>query len=321
VCFTINNWTTAEKEAIKNHVTGPNARLRYAIVGEELAASGTPHLQGYAESKANNTLPAWKKVLPRAHIETRRGTAVEASAYCKKDGLWEEWGTQAAPGRRTDLDAIRAMITEGQPMREIASTCANYQCIRAAESLYKYMEARRSWKTRVLWLYGPTGCNKSRFAAEAFPDAWWSGANAHWWQGYDGDETVILDDWRMGDTKFTDTLRMLDRYPYVVECKGGSRQLLAKTIVITTTTSPHELVTQYGNWQGEDIGQLIRRVDLIHDMTDGRWPPHPWPARKYVPPMEPKNQHMEIAEVDPSLDVDKIVDELLAQPVDEWDAC
>lgn len=96
---------------------------------------------------------------------------------------------------------------------------------------------------------------------------------------------------------------MFDRYPYVVECKGGSRQLLAKTLVITTTLKPEDLCME-GTWRGEKIDQLLRRVELCHDMSDGLWPPPPWPARKQQP--------MDVAEIN----IDEMVNTLIGQEED-----
>ena len=60
--------------------------------------------------------------------------------------------------------------------------------------------------------------------------------------------------------KFHELLNLLDRYPYRVECKGGSRQFTSKTIVITTPLSPEET---WENRTSEDLGQLLRRIDNI----------------------------------------------------------
>ena len=81
-----------------------------------------------------------------------------------------------------------------------------------------------------------------------------------WWEGYDGQEVVIINDYRKDFCKFHELLNLLDRYPYRVECKGGSRQFTSKTIVITTPLSPEET---WENRTSEDLGQLLRRIDNI----------------------------------------------------------
>ena len=112
----------------------------------------------------------------------------------------------------------------------------------------------------MYWFYGPTGSGKSRCAEEMFPNAYWAMSTGKWWEGYDGQEVVIINDYRKDFCKFHELLNLLDRYPYRVECKGGSRQFTSKTIVITTPLSPEET---WENRTSEDLGQLLRRIDNI----------------------------------------------------------
>lgn len=113
-CFTINNYTAVEQQAILD--SSPN--FDYLIVARELGDSGTPHLQGFCVLQTKLRLRN-VKALPgfaRAHLEVSRGTPQEASAYCKKDGDFNEFGTlPATQGKRTDFgdlkDFIKASVT------------------------------------------------------------------------------------------------------------------------------------------------------------------------------------------------------------------
>ena len=145
-------------------------------------------------------------------------------------------------------------------MKEIVLEVNSYQAMRTAELLKKYVEIQRNFKTFVYWFYGPTGSGKSRCAEEMFPNAYWAMSTGKWWEGYDGQEVVIINDYRKDFCKFHELLNLLDRYPYRVECKGGSRQFTSKTIVITTPLSPEET---WENRTSEDLGQLLRRIDNI----------------------------------------------------------
>lgn len=80
-CFTLNNW---KEEDIKIIVEQWN-KDKY-IIGKEIGASGTPHLQGYIEFKSPRSFTSIKKVIPRAHIEGARGTTKDNYIYCSKDG-------------------------------------------------------------------------------------------------------------------------------------------------------------------------------------------------------------------------------------------
>lgn len=124
--------------------------------------------------------------------------------------------------------------------------------------ILQYLEPQRDWAPEVYWFYGPTGSGKTRKAFELCEDPWISDQGLRWWDGYDGHEDVIIDDFRKDFCKFHELLRILDRYPYRVEVRGGSRQLLARRIFITSLYSPEETYHMR-----EDIGALTRRITEV----------------------------------------------------------
>ena len=42
----------------------------------------------------------------------------------------------------------------------------------------------------------PSGTGKSRWVAATWPDAFWKSPESKWWDGYSGQETVVLDDFK-----------------------------------------------------------------------------------------------------------------------------
>lgn len=254
-CFTLNNFTEEEKESVKAW------DAEYLVFGEELGEKEeTPHLQGYVEFRGSKKLTTLKKMNGRIHWEIRKGTRGEAIEYCKKDGkVFEKGNTERQQGKRSDLDAVKAMVKQGKPMKEIWEAAPSYQAVKMAEIGIKLFEAKRTWKTEVYWLWGPTGTGKTRQAFEQAPNAWWSGKSLKWWDGYDGHEDVIIDDFRGDFCTFHELLRILDRYPYTVETKGGSRQLLARRIWLTSCLPPEKIYQRCE----EDVQQLLRRIDHV----------------------------------------------------------
>lgn len=180
------------------------------------------------------------------------------------------WGVPAQPGKRKDIDSVRDLVKSGANMREVAEVATSYQSLRCGELLFKYFEKKRNFKPEVRWYHGSTGGGKTRSVMEEFPDCWLSGKDGKWFDGYDGDEVVCFDDFRKDFCHFSVLLRLLDRYPFRIECKGGSRQLLAKVMIITCPWAPDVL---YGNRSDEDIGQLLRRIDSIRLFGDVVPPP------------------------------------------------
>lgn len=266
--FTFNNWTD---EVYNDMIDDFDKYARYYVIGKEVGDSGTPHLQGHVEFKNARSYKAINKKFPGIHTDIRKGTPKQASDYCKKEGDYVEFGELPCQGSRTDLDIVREDVKNGVPMREISQK-VGYQGIRMAEKMYSYCEMKRNWKTHVTWLYGPTGSGKSKLAAELLPNAWWNMASMKWFEGYDAHEDVVFDDFRKEQCSFSYLLRLLDRYELRIEFKGGSRQFLAKRIVITTTKSPQDTfrdptlgLLEHGETDGteEDIQQLMRRIEVV----------------------------------------------------------
>lgn len=262
-CFTINNYTV-EEEFYCMFDLEP---IQYICFGHEIGSNGTPHLQGYLEVSYRvdlNVIKHWPG-LTRAHLEPRRGTQQQAIDYTKKTDKtdWFETGKklQQRPGARRDLDDVRLLALEGG-MKEVVPW-ANLQQIRCAEKYLEYCEPKRTWKPTVVWLHGETGSGKSRMAQMMYPNAYVKADNSKWWNGYDGHEEVIWNDFRDSDIQFNYLLNILDRYECRVECKGGMRQFRPKTIIITCHKPPTEM---YHGVSSERKDQLYRRIDIVQEV-------------------------------------------------------
>lgn len=106
--FTVNNYTD------ENINTLNSLEVQYLIYGREVAASGTPHLQGFVTWETNKRFQTVKGLLPDgAHIEAARGTSQQAAQYCKKDGDFTERGQcPVNSGKRTDWDRYKDWVME-----------------------------------------------------------------------------------------------------------------------------------------------------------------------------------------------------------------
>jgi len=242
---------------------------KYFICGEEFCPeTQKKHLQCFGVSKSPRTIKSLIKELAPRHVEVCKGSPGENMDYCQKGGEWEEWGERPQrQGKRGDIDVVRECVKDGGNMRDVVEVASSYQSIRVAEKYFEYREKRRSWKPVVEWYFGGTGTGKTRSAVEKCVEAvgddgyWISDSSLKWWQGYDGHTHIIFDDFRGDYCKFHELLRILDRYPYRIECKGGARQLLATHIYITSPFSPFDVYKK----NEEDVEQLIRRIDTIKD--------------------------------------------------------
>ncbi len=257
-CFTDFDVSEERSRALKC------LECKYLIIGiETCPKTERLHYQGYIELGKQLRLKGIKSLLlsDTVHIEKRRGTAAEAAEYCKKDGDFFETGKISKPGARTDISATYALLKDGSNIRSILDEEPNYQSIRIAEKWLTYKEPHRDWAPEVTWVYGSTGSGKTRLAQEMLPDAYWANRSIKWWDGYDAHEDVIIDEFRGDFCKYHELLRLLDRYPYRIEVKGGYRQFLAKRIVITSCYHPMDVYSTV-----EDIGQLLRRLKSVSEV-------------------------------------------------------
>lgn len=265
-CFTINNYDQTHIDRLKTEST----QTRFIIFGlEEGSVEHTPHIQGYVSFFNTKTLAQAKVFLggDKVHLELAKGTPADNVAYCSKDGQVYTRGDLPNPGARTDIVAVRKMVAEGKTMGDIAQVATSYQSIRMAEVLMRYKPLQEREKPTVKWYWGATGTGKTRKAYEelGYADTWVSPESLKWFDGYDGQSGVIIDDFRGSSAAFHFLLKLLDRYPLKVPIKGGYVNWVPKTIIITSAHPPQ---TVYNDERiREDIQQLIRRIDEIKEFV------------------------------------------------------
>lgn len=261
LCFTINNYSDSEIDALKAW-----NQVQYLVVGKEVGESGTKHLQGYVEFVSSKKFETIKKYLPRAHLEVRKGTAMQAANYCKKDGDFIEQGKISNQGKRTDIDVACDMIIAGRKMKDVAlahpSTYVKFhKGLTAFKSII--LDPRNQVPT-VTVLYGPTGVGKSKLAREMIEGDYytWGPEQDKWFDGYEGQKIVIMEEFR-GQLPFGMMLRLLDRYDCKVQYKGGMIEFVATTIILTSPKHPSEWYESLGN---DKTDQLLRRITEIKSL-------------------------------------------------------
>lgn len=135
---------------------------------------------------------------------------MEAATYCKKDGDFFEAGSMSSQGERTDLKAIADRIAGGEKLDDIAIEDPVTFCkYKNGLSYIADIAARKKKRTEMTlgyWYYGTTGTGKSHRAfKEAGDDVYvWTDDNG-WWDGYHGQETVVINDFR-GGIKYSELL-------------------------------------------------------------------------------------------------------------------
>jgi len=264
IVFTINN-PTEEDEELFTAAIEPDGDINYIIYGHEEGESETYHLQGYAQFTKALTLTAVKRIFPRAHIESVKGTTKQAIDYCKKDGYWDEFGKLRTQGKKANekkYEVIKERIMlKKDPLIKVIEDCDNSAQIKFAEVLEKYTIPDGEYdKKEVYWYFGPTGSGKTRCAYDAIDkkNFWISSVDLKWFDGYSGQADVLIDDFRGDFASLHFMLRLLDGYPLKVPVKGGFTRWCPKRIFITCPFAPKDV------YKGvEDKRQLYRRITQV----------------------------------------------------------
>nr|WQA30185.1 MAG: rep protein [Cressdnaviricota sp.] len=109
-----------------------------------------------------------------------------------------------------------------------------------------------------LWLCGDPGTGKTKFAWDHYPDLYIKAINK-WWDGYHGQEVVLLDDWDPRHEVLTQHLKIwADRYPFRGECKGSSLMIRPKIIIVTSNYTIEQC------FQNPEDVEAIRRRFKVH---------------------------------------------------------
>lgn len=259
-----------------------NKDISYFIAGEEKCPkTGKIHYQSYISLAKRYRMKALKKLVQddTVHVEKCKGNEQQNIAYCKKDGnIYREFGAPKKQGKRNDILALRDHFKNGKRMREaleedtLCNTVAKYQKFaRMVELVYS---TPRSEMTELHIYWGVSGAGKShRAQAEGGDNAYYKplGKNSQWWDGYEQNDVVIIEDFR-GEIPLSTMLRLADKYPMRVPVKGGYAQFNSKKIIITSNIAPEDF------WNNQQKGyqasfEAIRRRITSRVHYDSKWNP------------------------------------------------
>jgi len=258
-CWTINNYSDtdiAELSALCSTPGGPS----FVCSGKEAAPStGTPHLQCFAYWPSTCSGQRWSWLRSRltraAHIEPAYSTAAACIAYCEKENDVLTWGTRPklSQGRRSDLEDVRLDLEQGYSLKSVARKYFSSFCKyhRAFDKYAAMQVVPRDFKSKVIWLHGPAGCGKTKWCYDNYPLLVSLEFQKGFFSNYNGQETVLFDDY--DHSTFPEELicRILDRYPFQLRQIGGWTEFCPRTILITS------------NYPPPDTARMKRRIELV----------------------------------------------------------
>lgn len=211
----------------------------------EVGAEGFHHWQLYVIVDKKKSLSQMKEIHPTAHWELSRSESVE-------DYVWKEEtavaGTRFEYGKKpfkrnakTDWDSVWALAEKGE-MSEIPAGIKIQHYFKLKAIRYDSIEPIRRPNVEVDYYWGATGTGKSHAADTKYPDAYWKISSNKWWDGYKGEDTVIIDELSTECIGITKLLTWFDKYKCRVEVKNGTVGLRATKFIITSNLSLDELL-------------------------------------------------------------------------------
>ena len=269
--FTLNNPTNQEIQHLDSLF--PN-QVKYLIYQIERGLNNTEHVQGYAQLTKKSRLARCKEILGnRSHIEISRGTPQENTTYCSKpDGRISGpfiYGEPTVQGQRTDIEefvAASKRMRETELVEQFPHQYVKYY--KCASRIKQLFIQKCDWVKEVTVFYGKSGTGKTRTArdqagADVFFLSKGDSNQSVWWDGYEGQECVIIDDF-YGWLPWSMMLRLLDRYPFQVQGKGTMLEFVSRRIFITSNVHPNHW---YMNIPNNDMTPLLRRINLIQELV------------------------------------------------------
>jgi len=296
-CFTLNNYESLLDPGLFG--------CSFCVYQEELSASGTPHLQGYVQFPKRVTLAYVRLLdgLAGAHWEAAGGTPAENEHYCTKPvpgctchdcvtnirlGGPYHFGqiSRDGQGTRSDLRALQAALDANEPIRDLYhshfATMARVE--KFAINYRRISRPPRDWPMTVFVLVGAPKTGKTRTAWKLASmlgtvfNVPFAKASGLYWDDYDGETSVIIDEFdgsRMSPKFFN---LLTDRYPVSVQVHGGAgHQFVSRYVFITSNIPPRQW---WPNAQIASVGALFRRITVL--LKFFRTPPPPVPPRRIL---------------------------------------
>lgn len=143
------------------------------------------------------------------------------------------------------------------------------------------LDRHRNFETKALMIVGPSGSGKSNLARSMFNEDMCyfkrfegGGRLTDWWDGYEGQPIVVINNFNKGIIKWTYLLDLLDSYPLQVQVKGGFTKFRARLMVFTSLNAPsiwysnETIIGHLSELRRRTLG-VIKLTDVLVKYEDG----------------------------------------------------
>jgi len=339
---TINNPTDADLTQCR---VVADEHAVYSVFAKEVGEQGTPHVQGFVALKERMRVSALSKLLKRAYLAPCKGSTFSASMYCKKGeqshAEWDELNVKGPNfGKNADFvetgditlcnDAKRGGGGKRASHRLHEENTAKYDEVVQLAKKHRFEDIDAGMMLRFHasikriaqdhpvkladlpfktghWYYGPPRTGKSRTArAEHAHCGYYDKPCNKWWDGYRGEDVVIIDDFDLNHKVLsTFVKRWTDHYAFPGEMKGTTVQIRPLKVIITSNYTPEEI------WADDPVtAQAVRERCTFKHFAAG----HAFRPTAIVPAVLPERpvNNEQPARNEPSAELAPLTPQLLA---------
>ena len=301
--FTINHPEEHgfDHDTIKNNLSMIE-HLSYWCMCDEIGnESGVYHTHIFIYRPTVIKFDYVKKLFPPAHIDPPFGSAKEnrdyigkfaddhhkavdgSYDYIAKDGkhhaginygdTFEEYGELPVErqGQRNDLKGLYQLVKDGASDYQIMEENPNYlrylnQITKVRDTLrYEEFKGKRRTDLKVEYWYGDPGTGKTSGVLNMYSDdkVYIVTDYNHPWDGYEGQDVVLFDDFDSLRIVTNDLLKWLDIYPLKLPARYSNKIACYTKVYITSNYSPEELWRDSYRWRQQEYKALMRRIHVI----------------------------------------------------------
>lgn len=226
-------------------------KIKYVIWGREICPeTKRKHLQCYAIFKKTIRIKGAQEALGigKSHMEMKRGTRDQARAYCMKDNDYEEFGS---------FDPITKEDLFRKSIPFLKANYPEFYC-RYHKGLDRLQDKGIKWRDiSVTWLWGEPGVGKTRFVM-GMEDVYKIDDPYEWWDGYEGENILLIDDFDRGTIPRKRLIHILDGYQLRLPIKGAFTYANWTKIFLTSNHDPRQ-------WIATTLG-MTRRIHFVEEM-------------------------------------------------------
>ena len=193
--------------------------------------------------------------------------------------------TQSAVQKRAQTNAMLAKMTVLEMADQGLIHITQYAQVKKSMLMYK-LDSRvvaDNQPKKCIWIQGPTGCGKSRYVRDNYPESCFTKPQNKWWDGYNDQKIILIDDFDHNGYHCGHLLKIWgDRYSFIGEAKGTTIKPEYTHFFITSQYSPEQIWDSdyHGNKRDAEMVEAIKRrftictiendhdLVLVHQSTD-----------------------------------------------------